>query len=47
MNKNIESQLVDEMAYGSISRSDVPGDIQDYNVVLVREVIRVKQQVQK
>lgn len=33
------------MAYGTISKTDVPGDIYDYDAVLVKEVIRVNKQV--
>lgn len=36
MSKDVNSKLLNQMAYGSISCRDVPGDIEDYNVSLIR-----------
>ncbi len=36
MSQDLHSKLVNNMAYGTATRGELPGDIEDYNVTLIK-----------
>lgn len=36
MSRDVNSKLLNQMAYGSVSCRDIPGDVEDYHVSLIK-----------
>ncbi len=37
MAQDIHAQLKNQMAYGTVTRNELPGDIEDYNITLIKQ----------
>jgi hypothetical protein len=40
MRGNMESELMRSLSYGWVNRADIPGELEDYDVILVRETYK-------